>query len=1242
MKIGSLNVRGLGDFKKLKSVFNFLKKEKLDIIFLQETHVGDADTISQWNSSWGCKGYHSTGSTKSAGVAVLINPKVPYKLVDIDSDQEGRNITLILEIENKKYLFSNIYAPNTDDTQFFINTIERIEKFEDYDEIFIGGDFNLVMDPSVDRYKSTANHERCLTILTEYLEKTGLNDSWRIQNPDCRRYTWHRPANKLASRIDMIFSPESLNDIVSTEITPSVRSDHSLVTLTMLLDQYTRGPGTWKLNTKFLNNQEYIETINKVIDDTVDIYKLCTPDEAWCGIKRHCIENSKIFAKKKAKEKRNEINNLIKIKELLVQELFNEQQLDNREAVNISNAINEVNNSLYVYDRYNTESIIFRSQCKWAAEGEVSSKYFLNLEKRNYMCKNAKALYREDGTLCHNQKEILDIQTDFYKKLYTKDSSVNFNLKRDPTDPQLTVEQREYCDSELIEGEIFDAIMTLKPNKCPGLDGLPPEFYRIFYKKLVGPLLRMYTYSFGIGIFPATTRKGLISLLPKSQKDTRYVKNLRGLTILNTDYKILAKALDNRLRTVLPSIISADQTGFMAGRNIGTNIRKTLDVMEFCKNKKLPAVIMSIDMNKCFDRIDYTAVFGALKYFNFGDNFVQWLSLFYNQFTVCTQNFGFLSEFFVKERSINQGCNISPSIYLLAGEVLSLKLKNHKDIYGIRIGGTELLLSQFADDMDLYLPFVKTVLDAVMETLTDIETNIGLQISYEKTTMYRIGSLCNTDAKIYTKKEVKWSNESINTLGVDLYYENMEQNFDKIVLKMETVAKTWYYRNISLMGKVTIVNTLLSSLFVYKMMVLPLISDALIQQVESIMEKFMWAGKKAKIPLKVLKTPRECGGLGLVDIKAKHISLMIRWIKVAQSNPIIEQLIRHSLGEAANNNIIWQCNLKCLHVSQLYACEDYWVILLREWCKLNYYEPQNRENVLSQIIWLNSNILVNDKVTFNKIAINAGMIRIKDIVHMEEEYRFLTFEEVVTKFGHCTTWLGYNSIISAIPSYWRFLMRTHDLIDTHIKLYDARSKKHFSKIVYKTIMYSEVGICASVKKWNRFWPVNFNTHKKAFRDLYGVTSIIKYRNFQYRLLHDKIFCNNVLYYWGKVDSQKCDWCVEPKQNVAHLLYSCPVAEHLWKELKLFLRIKDIEVEINLENVIYNLIHPKYKHIANFLALVLKFFIFKCKCRQEKPKPRCYFQEIKYLFYIENYNAINTNQICKHNQKWSPIFPQLCT
>ena len=82
-------------------------------------------------------------------------------------------------------------------------------------------------------------------------------------------------------------------------------------------------------------------------------------------------------------------------------------------------------------------------------------------------------------------------------------------------------------------------------------------------------------------------RNGVITLLPKKDKDPLYVKN-NPISLLNTDYKIIAKVMANRLKLCLNEIIHEDQTGFMKGKNIGTII----DLIEYCDSNDIPGSIV--------------------------------------------------------------------------------------------------------------------------------------------------------------------------------------------------------------------------------------------------------------------------------------------------------------------------------------------------------------------------------------------------------------------------------------------------------------------------------------------------------------------------------------------------------------------------------------------------------------------------------------------------------------------------
>ena len=111
---------------------------------------------------------------------------------------------------------------------------------------------------------------------------------------------------------------------------------------------------------------------------------------------------------------------------------------------------------------------------------------------------------------------------------------------------------------------------------------------------------------------------GVITLLPKKDKDLLDIKNYRPISLLTVDYKIIAKTMANRLKNCIDSVIHPDQSGFLKGRNIGNNVRLLLDVIEYTDFNKLPAAVLLLDIEKAFDSVSHEFLFSVLEYFNLG------------------------------------------------------------------------------------------------------------------------------------------------------------------------------------------------------------------------------------------------------------------------------------------------------------------------------------------------------------------------------------------------------------------------------------------------------------------------------------------------------------------------------------------------------------------------------------------------------------------------------------------------
>ena len=181
----------------------------------------------------------------------------------------------------------------------------------------------------------------------------------------------------------------------------------------------------------------------------------------------------------------------------------------------------------------------------------------------------------------------------------------------------LSDNQRALCEGNITEKEAFDALQEFKAGKSPDTDGLPAEFLKFFWPELGSDITNSFNYAFRNGLLSVSQRSGIISLIPKKDKDKTVLENLRPISLLNADYKILTKALARRLKKVLPKIINPDQTGYVKGRYIGENIRLIQDLMFYTKNVNIPGIAIFIDFRRALNTIEWNYLEKSLHLFNF-------------------------------------------------------------------------------------------------------------------------------------------------------------------------------------------------------------------------------------------------------------------------------------------------------------------------------------------------------------------------------------------------------------------------------------------------------------------------------------------------------------------------------------------------------------------------------------------------------------------------------------------------
>ena len=1230
LNIISLNARGLSEYNKRKRVLEYYRK-RCNVLCLQETHT-NIEKEGDWENQWGGRIVFSHGDTKARGVAILIKPNSDIQCKKIWSDEAGRILIAELIVDGKTIIICNIYAPNTDSPGFFIDVCEKLNI---YSEKIIIGDFNLVMNTDLDRKNSHYNNVKAQEALNDCIQEYIMQDPWRTRNPDKKRYSWYKIMNQKdvrASRIDFSLIPKGLTaQVHDTYYLNGLESDHSALFLGFDFTNHERGPSYWKFNVTLLGNMEYIEFMRKILKEAEIKYQNLEPRRRWEYYKQDIKRHTMKFSKTLASDRR------IVISQLSEKICEYEEQLDNISVADLQ----LLENSKIELNQLQTEhvnGIIFRSRVKWIEEGERNSKYFLALEKAKYNAKACSALFKEDGQITTDQEEILNMQRAYYQELYTQDKSVVTNVQG-RSESCIPEDKKEGLDKPFCYSELADAVKALNNGKVPGSDGIPVDFYKIFYRDIHKPLMQAITEAFKEETIHNSARKGILNLIPKADRDTRYLKNVRPITLLNSDYKVVEKMLANRIVPWLRELIGEDQRGFIPTRKGIVNIRKMMDIIQQANDENKEVIILQADIQKAFDKVEFSAIEASLAYFGFPDYIIKWIKILYKDFYVQVQNSGFLSEKIYVQRSVHQGGPLSAALFICVIELLAERIRNDTEIKGAYIKDIENILNLFADDTDLSLNAEEdTSLRNVLQHFEEFRKMTGLSINYDKTNIYRVGSLKNTDAKFYTANQLNWTNEPISVLGIKVSNdgkEAMQDNYNKVLEKTKRTLQRWKKRKISLIGKIGVVNSLVASLFVYPMMVLEKIPEKTVKKAEEIIEKYLWDGHKPKIPLHVLQLDKQSGGLNLVNLRIKDTAIKASWIRIGTDDAQVQEIMTKTLAPKIGN-LLWKCNIKEEDVDGIIEGQKvngFWTDVLKAWCKFNYMEEM--QEGVDEPIWFNSNIRIDKKPIFVEKAFLNGLLWCHQLF---ENGKPISVGKAAMLYK--LSLMEYNSIISAMPKNMKAVIAARkkdtekEILSNYQKVVNNRSA---TKLIYRSLNRGGDGL---IKKKTHQWKNDLSVTpsekqlKRCFKNIYSISNTAKYRSFQYRLLHRAIVTNIHLQKWKVMDNDECTFCEKSRETYHHLFLECGYVKELWNFFRSYCQKQfDIEIHLDAEHVLLNNMYRKPSHPANVICLAIKQYIYRQRCFKKRPK----VQELKAIVAnikgIEKYIAVKNGHFVKYISKW---------
>jgi hypothetical protein len=297
-------------------------------------------------------------------------------------------------------------------------------------------------------------------------------------------------------------------------------------------------------------------------------------------------------------------------------------------------------------------------------------------------------------------------------------------------------------------------------------------------------------------------------------------------------------------------------------------------MVNFCNRNKIDGAIISLDQEKAFDRVDWGFMLRTLEKMNFGPSFCAWVKLLYtNIFSRVLVN-GFVSDAFIITRGVRQGCPLSPLLYIIVAETISSAIKKDRHIDGFKLfNGETIKIFQYADDTSVIV-HSDQALQSLFSLFEKYERASGAKLNIAKSHGLLFGSWKN---RVNLPVQLNWSSDAITVLGCRV--ANIESaDWDSLVAKLEQQLSLWKQRQLSFRGRALIVNTLGLSLFWYQATIFDL-PKMTVAKINKIIFPFIWSKKREWMARTSVVQPIGDGGLNVVDVANKILSLRAVWLR---------------------------------------------------------------------------------------------------------------------------------------------------------------------------------------------------------------------------------------------------------------------------------------------------------------------------------------------------------------------------
>uniref|UniRef100_A0A803JAB7 Reverse transcriptase domain-containing protein n=1 Tax=Xenopus tropicalis TaxID=8364 RepID=A0A803JAB7_XENTR len=1150
IKILSWNVGGLNSPLKRRKVLDRLKKEKPHIVLLQETHWRTKDKPSL-KDNWVGECLEASYKKKIRGVATIFNKTLNYKTLKTYKDKQGRFLLLQIEIANIKYTIANIYAPNDNNQPFFTDLMQRLDSWEAAHIVF-GGDMNVTWDRLLDNSGTaptqTTDKAKHLKTLCKHID---IYDSFRYMNPTSKDYTFYSGVHKTFSRIDYIFTSQSLlPHIQKAEIKDIIISDHAPISLHIQNPQPQPRSFNWRFPSYLSHSEDfkqYVKTsLANYIDDNLTHWD--NPNLLWAAAKP--VLRGQITAYLAYRRKQFNIKYMT-----LQQELSQAyKQLKNHNNKETQNKYKEIKN---LFDTLLTEkaqlSLDYKRN-KYFRWGNKTGKLLASITKKQNLQPHIHKLQGKQGWIT-DTKKITEEMTQYFQSFYDLEQdnpTEGIKFLQEAHLTKLTIEERNLLNAPVTETDIQTTIKKLKSGKSPGPDGLSAEFYKILAPELTPLLLDLYNNTLqGLPLWPEANEARII-LLPKKDRDPTNPQSYRPISLLNQDLKILTKIMADRLQQILPRILSPCQLGFTKGRH---SVKATQQILALIYQhnieKRKHGILVNLDAEKAFDRIFHAHLLRILKFQHFGHQLLKLFRALYSTPTAFLTINNLNSDRFYIKKGTRQGCPLSPLLFNLALDPLLRHLRQNPLFQGFKTKHLCHKIVAFADDILLFIGNPKQDIPIILETINRYTTFTGLKINYDKSEAIKLRHTATSD---WTHNfPFKKAQHHITYLGVkftDHHADTYKLNITQTILDLQHELNKWKTASLTFLGRAYLIKMIYFPMLLYKIQMLPYyLKQKDLKLANKIFREFIWTNKRPRIAMYKLQQTKTNGGINFPNLYNYNVAALLRHVGdwTYNTNTYSNLELEHTLMEATNLNFLLHLPPNELTTNQ--KNNPLFIHTYKAWHTIRH-KHKTTKNLSLYLPWTGNTNFPSGLMTnvFAKWK-QEGLHCIRDILN--KKLSLMTFTEATTKFPFLQT--QHFHFIQA-THYAREVLRQlteQDLTSPVNHIWKGANTHHSTASIHRLIRLNpnDTHKDTSLRKWTNTIPNADEQHiLKLHLHAMRLTPSSQYQIMTLQLLHQSYLTPSRRFKMGQLDNPKCLRCKKDEGSLTHCIWQCPIIQPLWMQI----------------------------------------------------------------------------------------------